>query len=252
MTTRKRWPRSPSTSTRTSGVMMAKLINGLMVLRSEFDVVNPRRDHSSDGWIGDDRHARTISDHNPDSLGLVHAIDVDVDGVPMAKIVAWLVGRGKAGREARLQYVIFRRVIWSRSWGWTPRRYTGINPHLRHAHFSARHADVAGDAAPWGVAEAFGPHAGAPPAPPTPAHHEAVVGHAPGTRALVVGAPQLFGPDVAFVQRWIGPARAGQADGRYGPLTKMGVRWYQRQRSLTPDGEVGPVTWRNMGVRWTG
>lgn len=228
---------------------MAKLINGLIVLRSEFDTVNPHRDHSSDGWIGDDRHARTISDHNPDSLGIVHAIDVDKDGVPMAKIAAFLVGRSKAGTETRLQYVIFRRVIWSRSWGWTARRYTGINPHTAHAHFSARYADVAGNAEPWGVAIAFGPHAASspPPAPPKPA-----AAHPAGSRQLAVHAPPMTGADVEFVQRWIGKARCGPADGRYGPVTGQGVRWYQRMRSLAADGIVGPVTWRNMGVRWTG
>lgn len=230
---------------------MAKLINGLIVLRGEFDTVNPHRDRSSDGWIGDDSHARRVSDHNPDSLGVVHAIDVDKDGVPMAAIVALLVGRSKAGTETRLQYVIFRRTIWSRSWGWTARKYTGINPHTAHAHFSARYADVAGDATPWAVAATFGPHgSSSKPAPPRPPASSG--GHPPGSRRLAVASPQLAGADVAFVQRWIGKARCGPADGRYGPITGQGVRWYQRMRGLVVDGVVGPVTWRNMGVRWTG
>lgn len=228
---------------------MAMLINGLVVLRGEFDQVNPHRDHTSDGWIGDDRHAQTISDHNPDSAGLVHAIDVDKDGVPMAKIVAFLVARCKAGTETRLQYVIFRRTIWSRSWGWTPRAYTGVNPHLEHAHFSARHADVAGDSRPWAVASTFTPGA-APATPARPAESTTV--HPPGSRSLARHSPPLAGSDVLFVQRWIGKARCGAPDGVYGPRTVAGVKWYQGMRGLSADGVAGPQTWDNMGVKWTG
>lgn len=228
---------------------MAMLIHGLVVLRGEFDTVNPHRDHSSDGWIGDDRHALARSDHNPDGRGVVHAIDVDKDGVPMGRIVAYLVGRCRAGQEHRLQYVIFQRTIWSRSWGWTPRRYTGLNPHTRHAHFSARYADVAGDAHPWGVAATFGPGAAAAVPAPTPRKPAA---HPAGSRELAIRTPPLSGADVAFVQRWIGRARCGPPDGTYGPNTARGVLWYQRMRRLDADGRVGPQTWRNMGVRWSG
>lgn len=228
---------------------MARLIHGLTVLRGEFDTVNPHRDRRSDGWIGDDSHALRTSDHNPDTRGVVHAIDVDKDGVPMARIVAFVVARCKAGQETRLQYVIFRRTIWSRSWGWTARAYTGLNPHTQHAHFSARYADVAGDAHPWGVAAAFGPTA--TPAVPAPAPR-AQSAHPAGSRQLIYRSPSLAGADVKFVQEWIGEAHCGAPDGRYGLATATGVRWYQRMRGLTSDGVVGPKTWRNMGVRWTG
>jgi hypothetical protein len=233
---------------------VAMLINGLVVLRSEFDLVNPHRDRTSDGWIGDDRHALRASDHNADATGLVHAIDVDKDGVPMAKIVAFLVARCRSGHENRLQYVIFRRVIWSRSWGWTARRYLGVNPHTHHAHFSARHADVAGDSRSWGVASTFGPNSATPPAArPKPRVTPAVAGdHRPGSRLLESRKPPVTGSDVRYVQQWIGKAHCGPPDGTYGPNTADGVRWYQRMRGLGVDGVVGPQTWRSMGVRWSG
>jgi hypothetical protein len=228
---------------------MAQLVNGLVSLRAEFDTVNPHRDRSSDGWIGDAHHALTISDHNPDAAGNVRAIDVDVDGVPMAKIVAFMVARCKAGKERRLHYVIFRRTIWSSSWGWTPRRYLGLNPHTKHAHFSASpDLALARTAGAWGIAAEFGPqsreeaaHAPKPARPST---------HAAGSRRLVLRDPALSGDDVRFVQRWIGD-RCGPADGQYGPKTVAGVRWYQRMRGLAADGIVGPATWRNMGVRYS-
>jgi len=229
---------------------MAMLIDGLVVLRSEFDAVNPHRDRSSDGWIGDAAHQLRVSDHNPDSNGIVHAIDVDVDGVPMARIVSYIVGRCRTGAEDRLQYVIYRRTIWSRTWGWGARYYTGLDPHTGHAHFSARYADVAGRGEPWGVARTFGPGGTAP--APLPAPRRAAGPHPAGSRELHLATPALSGADVGYAQRWIGPRQCGPSDGVYGPNTAAGVRWYQRMRGLAVDGRVGPQTWRAMGVRWAG
>lgn len=228
---------------------MATLINGLVILRAEFNLVNPHRDHTADGWIGDAVHARRTSDHNPDAHGVVHAIDVDVNGVPMGKIVSYIAGRCRAGAENRLQYIIFRRVIWSRSWGWTARAYTGLDPHTGHAHFSSRYDQDAGRGEPWGLAAHFG--AGAPAAVPPPAPRPAGP-HPAGSRELHLTTPALSGADVGYVQRWIGSRQCGPPDGSYGPNTSAGVRWYQRMRGLSVDGRVGPQTWRNMGVRWTG
>lgn len=224
---------------------MARLVAPLDTLRAEFNAVNPSRDRASDGWIGNADHARTISDHNPDATGAVHAIDVDVDGVPMGRIVAYLVGECQAGRENRLQYIIYRRTIWSRSWGWKARRYKGRNPHTRHAHFSARPGMGGGGS--WGVAAHFATVPG-----PRPRRPAAAGGHAPGSRRLVLREPALAGADVRYVQRWIGSAHCGPPDGRYGPKTREGVRWYQRMRGLAVDGIVGPATWRHLGVRYTG
>jgi peptidoglycan hydrolase-like protein with peptidoglycan-binding domain len=74
-------------------------------------------------------------------------------------------------------------------------------------------------------------------------------GHQPGSRTLRLTNPLMEGADVEFVQRWIGPARCGAADGVFGPHTSAGVVWYQRMRGIAADGEVGPQTWRQMGVR---
>lgn len=231
---------------------MARLISGLALLRAEFNEVNPGRDRTSDGWIGDQHHQIRVSDHNPDASGVVHAVDVDASGVPMARIVAWLVARCKAGRERRLRYVIFRRVIWSASWGWTPRRYTGSNPHTAHAHFSAASgADLFRGAGAWGIADTFKPAATAPPPVVGSSSSVSRGGHRPGSRELAARPNPMAGADVEFVQDWIGD-RCGPPDGRYGPKTAAGVRWYQRMRGITVDGRVGRQTWRQMGVRWTG
>jgi hypothetical protein len=115
---------------------MATLVPCLVRLRAEFNTLFPLRDKGSDGWIGDAAHQAEHSDHNPDSRGLVHAIDVDTDlgsGAHMLDFVDHLVAR----RDKRLTYIIFNRVIWSASRDWTGRPYTGSDPHTGHAHISA-------------------------------------------------------------------------------------------------------------------
>jgi len=146
------------------------LVPCLVTLRSEFNALAPHRDKSSDGSVGDTAHSQNSSDHNPDETGStpsedadsineVHAIDVDKDlrrsGWTMQKAVEIIVVRHRQGRDNRLQNVIYNGRIWSRSWGWTARRYTGVNDHAHHAHFSARYTTAQErDTRPWGLLEA--------------------------------------------------------------------------------------------------
>lgn len=144
-----------------------ELVPCLVNLRSEFNALAPDRDKSSDGSIGDSAHASSSSDHNPDETGAtpyedadrdneVHAIDVDADlrkaGWSMERAVDVIVGRHRSGADDRLQNVIYNRRVWSRSWGWTEREYTGSNPHDKHAHFSSRYTTAQeSDERRWGL-----------------------------------------------------------------------------------------------------
>jgi len=146
------------------------LVPCLVSLRGEFNELAPRRSKTSDGSIGDAAHASTSSDHNPDETGAtpyedadsvneVHAIDVDKDlnraGWSMDRAVGIIVARHRLGLDNRLQNVIYRGLIYSRSWGWTAREYTGPNPHNEHAHYSARYTSAQeSDTRPWGLLEA--------------------------------------------------------------------------------------------------
>jgi hypothetical protein len=135
------------------------LVPCLIALRSEFNRLAPGRDHASDGSIGDPAHAASVSDHNPAPDGQVHAIDVDSDlrltGWDMNRCLQIIIGRHRGGADNRLQNVIYNRRIWSRSWGWTARAYTGSNAHTQHAHFSARYTTAQeNDTRPWGLLEA--------------------------------------------------------------------------------------------------
>lgn len=148
------------------------LVADLASLRAEFDTLAPERDKVSDGSIGNAAHAAESSDHNPDETGNtptkdaddineVHAIDVDDDlhkpGWTMDRCVAIIVTRHRTGLDNRLQNVIYNRRIWSRSWGWTARAYTGASAHTEHAHFSSRYGSGSGsgnpenDVRPWGL-----------------------------------------------------------------------------------------------------
>lgn len=142
------------------------LVACLVALRTEFNLLAPHRDKGADGWIGDRAHQQEVSDHNPDetgrtpfedadSLNEVHAIDIDKDlgsGLDLDVYVERIRLAQLTGRDDRLQNIIWREHIASRSWGWTWRPYTGPSKHFDHAHFSARYTTAQeSDTSPWGV-----------------------------------------------------------------------------------------------------
>lgn len=126
---------------------MATLAKSLVNLRAEIDARWPSRDRRTDGWIGDADHQTRVSDHNPDSRGIVHAIDVDHDGIdPNAVISAC------ARMDRPTAYVIYNRWIYSRSRDFEPRAYSGTNPHTNHLHISINHgASWEADTWHWGI-----------------------------------------------------------------------------------------------------
>lgn len=70
-----------------------------ITLRDQVNKKWPDRDKASDGWVGDSRHQANQgwgtngkgSYHNPDSNGIVHAIDIDED----------FLGRGSGQKQAK-------------------------------------------------------------------------------------------------------------------------------------------------------
>lgn len=220
---------------------MAFLAANLATLRQEINARWPGRDKSSDGWIGDAAHQQRKSDHNPDSNGMVHAIDVDKDGIDPNFLVK------RAIQNPTVRYVIFNRTIWSRTHGFKPRKYTGDNPHTKHVHISGlRGAQFEGNRSSWGIASG----SVAPPPVPVPVPLPPKPGK-PGSRSLQLQQPRMRGDDVSFVQRFIGPREAGKADGVFGPDTQAGVRWYQKMRGIGVTGVCDAGTFRQMGIRVT-
>lgn len=137
----------------------------LVVLRNQVNAIAPSRLKASDGTIGDEAHAASKSEHNPDAQGIVRAIDItqdpdDRDGDPRndfdaGKLAAQLV----ASRDRRILYVIWNRRI-ARSypkpgipaWAWST--YTGSDPHTNHVHLSVVPDDRANNTNPWRISAA--------------------------------------------------------------------------------------------------
>ena len=122
--------------------MTPKLCKAGQQLRLQVDdTYGADRDRSSDGWVGDLRHASRPSDHNPDAEGIVRAIDIDRDLSGKAKpdlmpdLADQLRLCGKRG-DKRISYIIFDGRIASSKKAWAWRTYTGINKHNHHCHIS--------------------------------------------------------------------------------------------------------------------
>jgi hypothetical protein len=110
---------------------MAVLAPSLVDLRAEIDARWPNRDRRTDGWYRP-RGVGDPSDHWPDGRDVVHAIDIDKDGViPMAIVDACRLHKGVC------HYIIWNRTIWSSTYNMVPRAYTGKNPHTDHLHVSS-------------------------------------------------------------------------------------------------------------------
>jgi len=125
--------------------MKPKLCAAGETLRDQIDKAFVDRDKTSDGWIGDARHAATESDHNPDysdknsQWAWVRAIDIDKDLGGAANNSDYLADQirlcAKAG-ESRIAYCIFKGRLASpkKSWAWRP--YSGFSRHDHHIHVS--------------------------------------------------------------------------------------------------------------------
>jgi hypothetical protein len=195
----------------------AFLAPSLSGLRAEVNGRWPHRDRTSDGWLGDAAHAARESDHNPDARGMVHAIDLDKDGLDVAAVLRAVIG------DPRVWYVIHNRTIWSRTYGWKANPYTGTNPHTGHVHVSIRYdATSENDTRSW-----FGP--------------------TPRTKGLPsVDASNLIGQAKRSAE--------GHEDLKDLPGARLVQRALndrldlQRAHRLTVDGKLGPRSRHAIGV----
>jgi peptidoglycan hydrolase-like protein with peptidoglycan-binding domain len=182
-----------------------RLAPALDRLFDEIDQVWPARSKASDGWIGDTSHQARKSEHNPDGRGIVHAIDITTAGIDKARVLKALIG------HPAVWYVINDGRIWSRTYGWKARRYTGANPHTKHIHVSIR-LDTGAEA--W-VGRWLG------------------VVRRPAVRDLRQGDR---GADVAKWQKALGV----KPDGVFGPRTAAAVDELKREHGWKRDGVIGP------------
>ncbi|MGH3693225.1 MAG: hypothetical protein ACRDRX_04365 [Pseudonocardiaceae bacterium] len=128
-----------------------RVARSLDVLLRQLDRHYPARSRASDGSIGDAAHAASVSDHNPDSGGVVRARDFTHDpahGVDIDRLSNELA----ASRDPRILYIIANGLILDtrpefHPWTWQP--YDGTNPHRHHLHLSVVADLRADDPRPW-------------------------------------------------------------------------------------------------------
>ena len=126
---------------------MPKLCKGGVKLRDQINARWPNRDKRSDGWIGDAAHADRISQHNPDSEGIVYAIDIDENlghgpyrnGKTAQVLANELVAYALSGLPGsnRVKYVVYENKLASgtyRRYFWQWRK--GSWGHTQHIHVS--------------------------------------------------------------------------------------------------------------------
>lgn len=211
--------------------MSWRLARSLETLRDQINKLAPGRSKASDGTIGDAAHSSRTSDHNPDSRGVVCALDLThdpEDGMDAQVLADVLV----ASRDPRIKYIIWNKQIVSPTtspWKW--RKYTGANPHTKHVHISVNGATVlADDVRPWAV----------PGAVPPPTGHPVTQ---PKRPTLQQGAS---GTSVIELQQLLGGL---VADGHFGPKTLAKVKQFQAGAGLVADGIVGPYTWAALTAK---
>lgn len=126
--------------------MPARIAKSLAQLRDQVNARWPNRSKVSDGWIGDAAHQATASDHNPNSAGVVTALDITHDtgsGPDTWKLAEIL----RLRHDPRIKYIISNGRICAGDGGpqpWVWRPYNGPNKHAHHVHVS-----VSGDPAKY-------------------------------------------------------------------------------------------------------
>lgn len=208
--------------------MSWRLAKSLVRLREQINAAYPNRDKSSDGSIGDTAHSNRKSDHNPNSQGVVTAIDIDreleKDGsVTVEKLVVAL----QASRDPRLKYLIWNDAITDKNdiTKWKP--YHGANAHRHHVHISvSSDRGLYDDGTDWDLSDFSGS---------TFAESHQL------ERDLKFGDT---GSGVRVLQVKLGI----KVDGDFGKGTKAAVMEFQKANGLTVDGVCGENTRRKLGL----
>jgi murein L,D-transpeptidase YcbB/YkuD len=209
--------------------MQWRLAHGLEQLRRQVNVRWPNRSKESDGSIGNAEHSARESDHNPDTDGVVKAIDITHDPLHGFDSYAFADMLLK-NQDSRIKYVISNRRIGSGDAGpqpWIWRKYTGANPHDHHCHISikkdAAHFDSDAD---WKIEGT---------AIPDPSF-------IPPPSLVVIGTT---GANVEKLQTKLGVKETGSYEAN--SETEFALKLFQVRHGLTPDGRAGPQTWKALG-----
>lgn len=238
------------------------LAPSLVSLRNSINEAFPKRDKRSDGWIGDASHAARTSEHNPCwgcggyQYGIVRATDTDIDDTDTDRDLRQELLNSTIGHDA-VWYVISNGIIYSRTYGFRARTYSGANSHHKHVHVSInKNESSARD-----LSLKLKPLA--KPQPPGPARDVTIDARALNYAASGKGfnPGDIWFADCLQFMRWaahpaIGVITIGQRDAytNYvihkkdfayaGRMMKVTIQMVQAKFNLKPDGYVGPKTSR--------
>lgn len=206
-----------------------RVAKSLATLRDQVNKLAPNRSKSSDGTVGDLAHQARNSEHNPNSAGVVRAMDITHDpahGFDSYKFADMLRERA----DNRIYYVISNGRIANPGKPW--RKYTGSNPHDHHCHISVspNNAKLYDDPREWDIDGDWSKNAGRP-QPSVPA-------------VLPLLREGSRGDYVAKLQKLL---KMDVQDGIFGPKTKKAVVDFQKAKGLVADGVVGAYTWEALG-----
>jgi hypothetical protein len=210
--------------------MAWRLAKSLETLRAQINTRFPKRSKVSDGTIGDASHqARSKSDHNPNSAGVVTAFDITRDpanGPDLVKLIPLFL------KDKRTKYVIFDKKIYNPAiQGGKARPYTGANAHKQHLHISVSTDPAMYDRQfPWALDPISVPLV------------EIAEAEEPPIRPLLRKGSK--GEPVRELQRLLGIV----VDGDFGPATLKAVQKAQEARGLKVDGLVGNLTWKALSA----
>lgn len=204
-----------------------RIAKSLDVLRKQLNEAYPKRSKASDGSIGDTAHSARKSDHNPNSKGVVQAIDITHDpanGLDARRLADALF----ASKDKRIKYIISNGQIASGYGASHPfgvwRKYNGSNAHRKHVHISVRDDPKLYDSlAKWKFdAE-------------------------PEAKEIVLkeGATGKYVEDLQTSLTVLG--YTVNIDGDYGKKTKKAVEDFQRDHDLLVDGWAGSRTLTAIG-----
>lgn len=141
-----------------------RIAGSLARLRDQINAAYPTRNKASDGVVGDAAHASSASDHNPNSAGVVCAMDITHS--PQTGFDAHaLADRLRVNRHPNLKYIISNRRICGAWTGWAWWAYNGSNPHSSHVHFSVGRGNDGQSQPPYDDATDWAIGSGAPSAP---------------------------------------------------------------------------------------
>ena len=236
MTAKKGWRWRKKTKVR-HGAPSWRPSRCLATLLAQVKATAPKdRDTQLDAFKGDAAHAARRSDHNPDSKGIVRALDVTKDLSAGVDTFAML-DHFRVRKELRVRFCIANGKIFGNEefcrsnpklkmtpWQW--HRYTGPNGHHMHGHVSTVRDDrVADDTSPWPLVLK------APTAPP-------------GDKVEPMPTLRRGSKGVA-VQLLQGKLKI-DIDGHFGPRTEKAVKEFQKKKGIAADGIVGPYTWKAL------